>query len=95
MFMTPPGFMVREAGIAAAEELSSQAAQLRQMLSRFRLKQHATSWSGVAAPAAPAIDWQQVAGKQMNGSGKLESTDLARPTPAVVIALDASESGKY
>jgi methyl-accepting chemotaxis protein len=79
---------------AAAEELSSQAGQLRQLLGRFKLNRTDSAWNAVAAPAAPVIAWQQVAGRQMNSAGGLEAPLGERPRPSAVIALDDSEFGR-
>jgi methyl-accepting chemotaxis protein len=87
-----------EESAAAAEELSSQAAHLQQMLSRFHLKKQAGGMQRLAAPvkkapvrravpsSAPAMEWpEQAAASYGGGAG----------SPRDMIALDDTEFGKY
>jgi methyl-accepting chemotaxis protein len=75
-----------EESAAAAEELSGQAGQLRQMLSRFRLRQGQTTLSLVETPKTAAAAMPR----------KTQSTPrIAAPRPEAVIALDAAEFGRY
>jgi len=75
-----------EQSAAAAEELSSQAGQLRQMLSRFKLK-HGQTTPGVveSRKTAPAAAVRRTE----------SAPRIAAPRPEEVIALDAAEFGRY
>ena len=86
-----------EEGAAAAEELSSQADQLRQMLSRFVLKNGRairpqfntdTSYSAPSAPSAPAF-----AAPQQSSSPSWGNNEGTNSAPQ--IALDDNEFGKF
>ncbi|PNU18696.1 chemotaxis protein [Geothermobacter hydrogeniphilus] len=79
-----------EEGAAASEELSSQAAQLHNMLSRFKLKQHAMATVPTTIPAAaPPRPPQPVAA---NGNwGGISSA----PRGEDMIALNDDEFGRY
>jgi len=86
-----------EESAAAAEELSSQATHLQQMLGRFHLKQTGNA-PRLAAPVkraavrktapspAPAMDWPA----QPRGDAAKSGND-----PRQMIALDDTEFGKY
>jgi len=84
-----------EEGAAAAEELSSQADQMRQLVSRFRIKGQQDNSSSqqvrvkrsaprLAAPSPGKAAW-----------GESDRQSAGQEQPAVVIALDDSEFGKY
>jgi len=74
-----------EESAAASEELSSQAAQLRQMLARFTLK-GPTGTSQVTPPPPGALE-PQVPDPTSWGENQ--------PEPQYAIALDDSEFGRY
>jgi methyl-accepting chemotaxis protein len=82
-----------EESAAAAEELSSQATHLQQMLSRFHLKKQAGGMVRLAAPVkkpvakreVPALDWPEAPSEPKAAVG----------APRDIIALDDSEFGKY
>ncbi|WP_305043470.1 methyl-accepting chemotaxis protein [Geoalkalibacter sp.] len=81
-----------EESAAAAQELSGQAAQLRQLLQRFRLK----GQGGFSAPAPAAAQGQAhlaspASPAAWGGQGDDKSTKAAPPT----IALDDDEFGRY
>jgi methyl-accepting chemotaxis protein len=75
-----------EESAAAAEELSSQAGQLRQMLSRFKLKH--------GQPALSVVDSPKTAPAAMLRKAQ-SAPRIAGPRPEAVIALDAAEFGRY
>jgi methyl-accepting chemotaxis protein len=77
-----------EQGAASAEELSSQAAQLEDILRRFTLKQGYQS-SYQRAPAAKSMPAPSISANAPTGWGGGKSTDAAQ------IALDDSEFGKF
>ena len=77
-----------EESAAAAQELSSQAAQLQQLLQRFRLKNQVGSMSAsrvaaVPRPSAPSRLWGQTVAPKRGAS------------PPATIALDDEEFGRY
>ncbi|WP_216355474.1 methyl-accepting chemotaxis protein [Geothermobacter hydrogeniphilus] len=81
-----------EQSAAASEELSSQAAQLRQMLSRFTLKNSGGEVTGTFLPS-PLAKQQTPA---PSGTGATDSGwEQMNDPPQQMIALDDSEFGKY
>ena len=84
-----------EESAAAAEELSSQAAQLRQMLARFKLKSEA----GGMRRSMGYNEQQALPHHSQKASGGwgdfATSPNSAPPKPSQVIALDDREFGKY
>ena len=81
-----------EEGAAASEELSSQAEQLRQMLGRFKLKEHAGQRSQLVAPLVSPESYSAPAPSTAPaGSGWGGGSD-AEP---MKIALDDDEFGKF
>ena len=83
-----------EESAAAAQELSSQAAQLRHMLSRFCLKIEAGSMRREMAYAPPQQALPHTTTKVAGGWGDLPAGG-GKPKPSQVIALDDREFGKY
>lgn len=77
-----------EESAAAAEELSSQSAYMRQLLSQFRLRGHA------AKPAAPGYA-QQPSISALNAAQKLKAETAGQNTSIPQIALDDADFGKY
>jgi methyl-accepting chemotaxis protein len=82
-----------EESAAAAEQLSSQAKQLKQMLSRFRLcENHRDPCNSTAVPEQ--ID-QMVRELQRNQSQKANITNSHSTRLADIIALDDAEFGEF
>ena len=91
-----------EEGASAAEELSSQALLLQQLVSAFKVNETAALHSAEAAQAGPGR-------QRMLGQGTVKAQGAAKPKPAApwggatagnhtpepVIALDDREFGKY
>jgi len=75
-----------EQSAAAAEELSSQAAQLRQMLGRFKLQN---------SHAAPELVKNSKVPAAMAVRGTEGVPRINPPRPQEIIALDATEFGRY
>jgi len=75
-----------EQSAAAAEELSSQAAQLRQMLGRFKLRNSHAAPEFVKNSKVPAA----MAVRGTEGVPRINA-----PRPEEIIALDATEFGRY
>ncbi len=100
-----------EEGASAAEELSSQAMQLKEVLSRFRLKQHSTrKWkesrfeeeADYAPKPIVTGSWGNANGngknrKNGNGSsnGNGKGIKLSHGSPSDIIALDDDEFGDF
>jgi methyl-accepting chemotaxis protein len=80
-----------EESAAAAEELSSQAVHLKQMLARFRLRnqQQQQSWSG-----SDPVD-RMVRDLERNQTPAPAARKTRAAHPAQVIALDDEEFGKF
>lgn len=77
-----------EESAAVAEELSSQAAHLKQMLTRFKLKNAGAFRAG----ALEAQDRKQV--PAFNWAGEPSAQSAAMPDPGSVIAPDEQTYGK-
>ena len=81
-----------EEGASAAEELSSQAEHLKEMMSRFRIKEG-------HGGHRPRLGGGMVTERQGHDSGHGQLTAAVRPTeslnPADVINLDDQEFGKF
>ncbi|MFZ5571787.1 MAG: methyl-accepting chemotaxis protein [Thermodesulfobacteriota bacterium] len=83
---------------AAAEELSGQAVQLQQLVSRFKLNS-AKSLAYSERAALPESNQTQTRRKKTGAIAWGENNDMGRNDkvvdPAMVIALDESEFGRY
>ena len=83
---------------SAAEELSSKAAQLKQMLSKFQLKNLSVRVSEdvYSAPNITVVDDTSEFAKVENWGGRKKKTkaDTSRK-PAEIITLDDDDFGKY
>lgn len=96
-----------EESAAAAEELSSQAAHLKQMLTRFqlkgqRVKNRDAQYDDVTGPEldrmVKELEYSQVPMKSQPGQTRVKNTTLKKtlhPKPADVIALDDDDFGKF
>lgn len=87
-----------EESAAAAEELSAQAVQLHQMLTRFRLKEE----QGIASPIAQVRNFSAARSRTGSGDwGAIAENSMVAPTrpftqaPKQQIVLDDTEFGKF
>ncbi len=80
-----------EEGAAASEELSSQAAHLKELMSTFTVKKS----SSMASMPQPSLPTPRTRTSNPSYDGWDETTGKSKPKPSEIIALDDKEFGKY